>query len=85
MRKSIRTFGGRYHNNAAKRELRWKEVVRMLQPDSHDRILEIGCATGEHSLRLGKLVDEVVGIDLAAPGIARAREHAASRTYCLNC
>ena len=65
-----------FHNNAAKRELRWKEIVRMLKPDAGDRILEIGCATGEHSLRLAKLVREVVGVDLAATAIARARERA---------
>ena len=65
-----------FHNNAAKRELRWKEIVRMLKPDARDRILEIGCATGEHSLRLAKLVREVVGVDLAATAIARARERA---------
>ena len=67
-----------FHNNAAKRELRWKEVVRMLNPNARDRILEIGCATGEHSLRLARLAREVVGADLAAAAIARAREHAAS-------
>jgi ubiquinone/menaquinone biosynthesis C-methylase UbiE len=65
-----------FHNNAAKRELRWKEVVRMLKPDARDRILEIGCATGEHSVRLAPLVREVVGVDLAATAIARARERA---------
>lgn len=67
-----------FHNNAAKRELRWKEVVRMLKPDPGDRILEIGCATGEHALRLAMLVNEVVGVDIAAVAIARANEHAAS-------
>lgn len=48
----------------------------MLQPDAHDRILEIGCATGEHSLRLTQLAREVVGVDLAETAIARARERA---------
>lgn len=65
-----------FHNNAAKRELRWKEVVRMLEPNAQDRILEIGCATGEHSLRLATLVREVVGVDLAVAAITRARERA---------
>jgi ubiquinone/menaquinone biosynthesis C-methylase UbiE len=70
-----------FHNNAAKRELRWQEVVRMLKPDARDRILEIGCATGEHSLRLAQLVREVVGVDLAETAIARGRERAeAART-----
>ena len=67
-----------FHNNAAKHQLRWKEVVRMLKPDARDRVLEIGCATGEHSLRLAKLVHKVVGVDAAAVAIARANERAAS-------
>jgi len=65
-----------FHNNSAKRELRWQEVIRMLEPSTADRVLEIGCATGEHSLRLAKLVCEVVGVDSASAAIARAQEHA---------
>jgi len=67
-----------FHNNAAKRERRWNEVLRMLEPRKGDRVLEIGCATGEHSLRLAKLVSEVVGVDSADAAIARAREQAVS-------
>lgn len=50
----------------------------MLEPTARDRILEIGCAIGEHSLSLAKLVREVVGVDIAAMAIARANERAAS-------
>lgn len=67
-----------FHNNSAKRELRWGEVIRMLEPSAADRVLEIGCATGEHSLRLARLVCEVVGVDSAAAAISRAQEHALS-------
>jgi cyclopropane fatty-acyl-phospholipid synthase-like methyltransferase len=65
-----------FHNNAAKRALRWHEVLHMLAPSVHDRLLEIGCASGEHTLRLAGLCKEVVGVDLAAAAIERARERA---------
>jgi cyclopropane fatty-acyl-phospholipid synthase-like methyltransferase len=65
-----------FKNNAAKRARRWREVLRMLEPNSADRILEIGCAAGEHTVRLAPLVKEVVGIDAAPEAIHRARERA---------
>jgi cyclopropane fatty-acyl-phospholipid synthase-like methyltransferase len=61
-----------FHNNAAKRELRWREVLQMLDPSPDDRLLEIGCAAGEHTLRLAGFCKEVVGVDLAAAAIERA-------------
>lgn len=67
-----------FHNNAAKRELRWREVLRMLQPGAQDRVLELGCATGEHSLRLAPLVGEIIGVDFAAAAIERAQGRAES-------
>ena len=63
-----------FKNNAAKRARRWREVLRMLDPTPTDRVLEIGCATGEHTVRLARLAKEVVGIDYAPAAIARARE-----------
>ncbi|MGH9805970.1 MAG: class I SAM-dependent methyltransferase [Terriglobia bacterium] len=67
-----------FHNNAAKRDLRWREVLRMLEPGEQDRVLELGCATGEHSLRLAPFVREIVGVDSADAAIDRARERAES-------
>ncbi len=67
-----------FHNNPAKRELRWREVLRMLDLSPDDRVLEIGCAAGEHSLRLAELCKEVVGVDLAAAAIERAHARAAA-------
>jgi 2-polyprenyl-6-hydroxyphenyl methylase / 3-demethylubiquinone-9 3-methyltransferase len=66
-----------FTNNAAKRARRWREVVRMLEPGRKDRILEVGCATGEHALRLAREAREVVGVDVAPPAIERARARAA--------
>lgn len=65
-----------FRNNAAKRELRWRELLRMLEPSADDRVLEIGCAAGAHSLRLAPLCREVVGIDLATAAIERAQARA---------
>ncbi len=66
-----------FTNNEAKRARRWREVVRMLEPVADDRVLEIGCAAGEHALRLARQVRTVVGIDLAPAAIERARLRAA--------
>jgi cyclopropane fatty-acyl-phospholipid synthase-like methyltransferase len=75
-----------FTNNAAKRERRWREVLRMLAPRAGDRILEIGCAAGEHALRLAGAAREVVGIDSAPAAIERAqaralREHVANASF----
>ena len=48
----------------------------MLQPSVDDRVLEIGCATGEHVLRLARLCREVVGIDKSIAAIDRAEARA---------
>ena len=65
-----------FTNNAAKRARRWHEVLHMLEPRRADRILEIGCAAGEHAIRLAGLAGQVVGIDLSAAGVLRADERA---------
>ena len=67
-----------FHNNAAKRDLRWREVLQMLDLQPDDRVLEIGCAAGEHTLRLAELCKEVVGVDLAAAAIERAHARIAA-------
>jgi ubiquinone/menaquinone biosynthesis C-methylase UbiE len=43
------------------------------------RVLDCGCGTGEHSLLAAALGAEVVGIDLSASAIDRARQKAAER------
>ena len=65
-----------FHNNEAKRALRWHEVLHMLACSEADRLLEIGCASGEHTLRLARLCKEVVGVDLASAAIERAQARA---------
>jgi ubiquinone/menaquinone biosynthesis C-methylase UbiE len=50
----------------------------MLDLGVDDRVLEIGCATGTHTMRLAALCREAVGIDLAAAAIERAKSRAAA-------
>ena len=45
----------------------------MLEPVATDRMLEIGCGAGLHTLKLARLVGDVVGIDRAFAGVARAQ------------
>jgi cyclopropane fatty-acyl-phospholipid synthase-like methyltransferase len=66
-----------FKNNAAKHARRWREILRMLDPRASDRLLEIGCATGAHTVRLAPLVKEAVGIDAAPEAIVRAQARAA--------
>lgn len=51
----------------------------MLEPCADDRVLEIGCATGEHVLRLAKICREVVGIDNSIAAIERAEARSATQ------
>lgn len=53
----------------------------MLQPTPSDQVLEIGCATGEHTVRLAPLAKKVIGIDYAPAAIARARERPARESF----
>jgi SAM-dependent methyltransferase len=68
-----------FRNNKAKRDLRWREVLRMLEPTATDRILELGCAVGEHTLRLAPLCQQVVGVDRASAAIERAKARAVAQ------
>jgi cyclopropane fatty-acyl-phospholipid synthase-like methyltransferase len=75
-----------FTNNAAKHARRWQAVLRMLEPGSDDRLLEIGCAAGMHTLKLAPLVREAIGIDRAFAGVAIAqatthRQHIANAAF----
>jgi SAM-dependent methyltransferase len=42
----------------------------------HERVLDAGCGTGEHTILLARLGYDVLGIDSSEPAIERARENA---------
>ena len=67
---------GRRHwftDNEAKHELRWRQILAMVDPQSSDVVLELGCATGRHARRIAPLCRQVIGVDSAEAAIARAR------------
>jgi len=67
---------GRRHwftDNEAKHELRWRQILAMVDPQPRDVVLELGCATGRHARRIAPLCRQVIGVDSAEAAIARAR------------
>ncbi len=53
--------------------------IGRLDPQPGERILDVGCGCGETSLELARRVGpsgEVIGVDVSAPMLARARERA---------
>jgi SAM-dependent methyltransferase len=50
------------------------DVVDLLDPKAHERVLDVGCGTGQLSARIATTGAEVVGLDASEKMIARARE-----------
>jgi len=50
-------------------------VIDLLKPQPGERILDLGCGTGQLTERIAQSGAEVVGIDRDAAMIARAKEH----------
>jgi SAM-dependent methyltransferase len=67
-----------FHNNTAKQELRWNEILRMVAPRADDTLLDLGCAVGEYTFRLAPLVGRVIGVDFSPDAIAIASQRAAA-------
>lgn len=65
-----------FRDNRRKHEMRWQAVLRMMRPASTDVVLDLGCAAGEHAVRIAPLVRQVTGIDSSPAAIALARERA---------
>ncbi len=49
-------------------------LIDLLAPKSHERILDLGCGSGELTAKINELAERVVGIDKSPEMIARARE-----------
>ena len=66
-----------FRNNSAKFRSRWENALRLLALQPDDVLLELGCAAGEHTLRLAPMVHRAIGLDFSADAIRLAREQAA--------
>ena len=72
--------------DAASAEMAWTDrtgpeidrVVKILQPQGGERILDLACGSGRHSLELRRRGFEVVGADISADLIELARRDAAA-------
>ena len=53
-------------------------IEAQLQAANARRVLDVACGTGQHALALARRGYEVVGADLSAAMIERARENAAA-------
>jgi SAM-dependent methyltransferase len=53
-------------------------VLRMLQPRGDERVLDLGCGTGRHSLELTRRGFSVVGVELLQANVDVGRETAAA-------
>lgn len=67
-----------FRNNEAKFRSRWDNALRLLALQHDDVLLELGCAAGEHTLRLAPMVGQAIGLDFSADAIRLARAEAAS-------
>ena len=56
-------------------------IERTLRRADARRVIDVACGTGMHAIELAQRGYEVVGADLSAPMIERARENAASGRY----
>lgn len=50
------------------------DLIELLAPKSHERILDLGCGSGELTAKINELGGSVVGIDKSPEMIARAKE-----------
>ena len=65
-----------FRNNRSKFRMRWENTLRLLQPGSSDVLVDLGCASGEHTLRLAPMVARAIGVDFSPDAIRIARENA---------
>lgn len=50
-----------------------ESLIELLHPEKHERILDLGCGSGQLTFKISELAREVVGIDMSGEMIASAR------------
>lgn len=66
-----------FRNNARKFRSRWENCLRLLALQPDQVLLELGCAAGEHTVRLAPMVQRAIGLDFSADAVRLAVERAA--------
>ncbi|ORY88679.1 S-adenosyl-L-methionine-dependent methyltransferase [Leucosporidium creatinivorum] len=71
---------GKYNNNASfvYSKAFTNAVVQLLDPKPTDHILDLGCGSGELTLEIAPQVASIVGVDLSANLLAKAKANAAA-------
>ena len=69
----LKTLGA----SAFARWLEWRKLLKWLNPQKGEKVLDIACGDGELSLRIASKGASVYGLDMSAPGIASAKRLAA--------
>ena len=62
-------------------KLRIKTFTKLINPSRRDKILELGCNTGELVLRISEYSDEVVGIDINQEQVGRLKN---GKIHCMS-
>ncbi|MBI9066112.1 MAG: class I SAM-dependent methyltransferase [Salinivirgaceae bacterium] len=61
-------------------KLQTKLIFDALKPNSEMKILDVGCGTGNFSIKLAKLGCDVIGVDVSEAMLKKARENANTTT-----
>lgn len=67
-----------FRNNDAKFHARWQACLDRLEPGRDDVVVDLGCAAGEHTLRLARIVHRAIGVDFSDAAVRISRERAAA-------
>ncbi len=73
-----------WHMDAARERFRFAETNRVIESrlgNRFGRLLEVGCGEGHQTEHLARLADDVMGIDVSANAIERARRRVPSASF----
>ena len=56
-------------------------LITMLRPEGHERILDLACGTGRHTLELARRGFSVVGVELLEANVEVAKETAEAQSF----